>query len=241
MRRKILMGVIALALPAGLLAGTTSVASASTPPNPIHCSGFNANITFHVPYVYTMPGKIQGTATSSKLGGSTSVIGSPFNCTGGTMNGTFSNITITPGKNDKLAKTDSRYNKTTGVKYVEGDAAGFFTGGAKSLKKSLKSITFHINGHTTAFKQSGTPTLVTGNAPCPGEVGYVIHGKVSQGGLDYYYDKTAVLDVCLGTDTGTGTHANFLGDLLGMKNGTWPSSVTVTGAVIDPTNSNATL
>ena len=240
------MGLTALTLPLGAVAALGTPALAKAPsPNPIVCSGFGATITFHTPYEFTKSlaghSNVQGTATSSKLGGTTSVVGTAFNCGGGTGNGTFSNITITPGKNDKLAKTDSRYNKTTGVKYVEGDAAGFFTGGAKSLKKSLKSITFHINGHTTAFKQSGTPTLVTGNAPCPGEVGYVIHGKVSQGGLDYYYDKTAVLNVCLGTDSGTGTHANFLGDLLGMKNGTWPSSVTVTGAVIDPTNSNATL
>ena len=239
MRRKILMGVIALALPAGLLAGTTSVASAkATPPNPITCTGFGATITFNSPYVYTMPGHVQGQATSAKLGNSTSVVGSAFNCGGNTGNGTFSPLTIAGGKNSKLAKTDSRYNKTTGVKYASGEAASFFSGGAKSLKKSLKNITFTINGNATAFKQKGSPTLVTGNNPCPGEVGYVINGQVKTG---VYDTKTAVLDVCLGSDTGTGTGGNFLGDLLGMEQNTAATSITITGAAIDPANGGATL
>jgi hypothetical protein len=242
MRRKILMGVFALALPAGLLAGTTAVASASSPtPNPIMCNHFGATITFSSPYVYTMPGAVQGVATSAKTGGGTTVGGASFNCGGGTNNASFPNINIAGGKNSKLAHSDPRYNKTTGVKYAYGQAASFFSSGAKSLKKSLKTITFTVNGHSTQFKQKGTPTLVTGNAPCPGEVGYVINGEVASPSTTFYYTKTAVLDVCLGTDTGTGVSGNFLGDLLAMKNSTAPASITITGAEIDPANGGATL
>ena len=228
MRRKILMGVLALALPAGIVAGTTTVASAKSPtPNPISCNHFGTTITFTVPYT------LAGVATSSKTGGSTTVASAGFPCAVGT--GTFPNITIPPGKNSKLAKTDPRYNKTTGVKYVEGTTASFISGGGKALKKSLKTINFTINGHATLFKTAGTPTLVTGNAPCPGEVGYVINGKVDTGS-PFYYDKTAVLDVCLGADHGTSVSGNFLGDLLNTH-----FAGTITSASIDPANGNATL
>ena len=237
------MGLVALALPIGTVAATGSPAFAKKPPpNPITCTGFGATITFNSPYVYTMPGHVQGQATSVKVGNSTSVVGSAFNCGGSTGNGTFSPLTIAGGKNSKLSKSDPRYDKATGVKYVSGEAASFFSGGAKSLKKSLKNIEFSINGHSTGFKQAGSPTLVTGNAPCPGEVGYVINGKVDSAGTgDYYYTKTAVLDVCLGTDTGSGTSGNFLGDLLNMENNAAPASITITGASIDPSNGGATL
>jgi len=242
------MGLTALTLPLGAVAALGTPALAKAPsPNPIVCSGFGATITFHTPYVFTKSlaghSNVQGTATSSKLGGTTSVVGTAFNCGGGTGNGTFSNITIAAGKNDKLSKSDFRYNKTTKVKYLEGSAASFFTGGAKSLKKSLKNISFHINGHLTGFKQSGTPTLVTGNNPCPGEVGYIIRGKVKSAATgDYYYTKTATLDVCLGSDSGSGVSGNFLGDLLTMKGPNYPShDVTITGAQIDPNHGSATL
>ncbi|HTT86334.1 MAG TPA: hypothetical protein VMF60_03105, partial [Acidimicrobiales bacterium] len=119
MRRKILMGVIALALPAGLLAGTTSVASAMTPTNSIVCTGFGATITFHSPYVFTKTSgthsNVQGVATTAKLGGTTTVVGVPFSCSGGTSNAplttnnTFNNLTIAASKNSKLSHTDFRY------------------------------------------------------------------------------------------------------------------------------------
>ena len=237
------MGLVALALPVGTVAASGTPAFAKKPAtNAIRCTGFGATITFNSPYVYTMPGHVQGAATSAKVGNSTSVHGVAFNCGGGTGNGTFSPLTIAGGKNSKLAKSDPRYNKATGVKYVSGEAASFFSGGAKSLKKSLKNIEFTINGHSTGFKQKGTPTLVTGNAPCPGEVGYVINGKVDSAGTgDFYYDKTAQVDVCLGSDTGTGVSGNFLGDLLSMQNNSASHSITITGASIDPLNGGATL
>ena len=252
-KRKIIIGLAALALPLGAVSALGTPAFAKTPTNSIVCTGFGATITFHSPYVYTKTldghSNVQGVATTAKLGGTTSVVGNPFSCSGGTSgsslttNNTFTNLTIAASKNSKLSHTDFRYNKTTKVKYVYGEAASFFSSGAKSLKKSLKNNTYHINGHTTGFKQSGTPTLVTGNNPCPGEVGYIIHGKVNSGSHgDYYYDKTAALDVCLGTDTGTNVSHNFLADLLAMKGPHYPATdVTITGATIDPAHGSATL
>jgi len=227
-RHTILMGAVALALPALLGATTGSVASAKKPPaNPITCSNFGTNITFSVPYT------LAGVATSSKTGGTTTVMSNRFNCGSGVNNASFPNLSIPAGKNVKLAKTDSRYNKATGVKYVEGTTASFVSGGSKALKKGLKYINFTVNSAATQFKMKGSPVLVLGNDPCPGEVGYHINGQVKTG---TYNTKAAFINVCLSTDTGTNVSGNFLGDLLNKH-----FTGSVTGAVIDATHGTAQL
>ena len=227
MRRKILMGVLALALPTGLMATlSTSAVAAKAPPNPISCNNFGSTITFGTPL------STPGVATSTKTANATVVSGGSFNCSPGTNNATFGNLNIAGGKNTKLAKSDPRYNKTTGVKYAAGTKSSFVSGGAKSLKKSLKIINFVINGHATQFKTKGNPAEVIGG-PCPGEVGFVIGGQVKTG---FYDTKTASLTVCLGADTGPGTTGSFGVDIL-----TNSQTQQIVNASIDPAHSSATL
>jgi len=226
MRRKILMGVFALALPLGTLAVFSPVASAKkAPPNPISCSHFGSTITFGTPL------STPGFATSAKLANATSVAGGSFDCQG-TNNATFGNLNIPGGKNPKLSKSDPRYNKTAGIKYVAGTKASFISGGAKSLKKSLKIINFTVNGHPTQFKTKGNPSEVIGGA-CPGEVGFKITGQVKTG---FYDTKTAVLLICIGADTGPGTTGSFGVDIL-----TNSQTQQIVTASIDPAEGSATL
>jgi len=221
------MGVLALALPVGTIAALSPVASAKkAPPNPISCSNFGSTITFGTPL------STPGVATSAKLANATNVVGGSFNCTPGTNNATFGNLSIAGGKNPKLSKSDPRYNKTAGIKYVAGTKASFVSGGAKSLKKSLKIINFTVNGHATQFKTKGNPSEVIGGA-CPGEVGFVISGQVKTG---FYDTKTAQLTVCLGADTGPGTTGSFGVDIL-----TNSQTQQIVNASIDPAHSKATL
>jgi len=227
-RRKILMSVVALALPATLVAATGSVASAKKPPqNPIACRNFGTTITFSVPYT------LAGVPTPSKTGGTTTVVGGHFNCPPGTGNASFPNLAIAAGKNSKLAKADPRYIKAAGIKYAESTTASFISGGSKALKKGLKYINFTVNSAATQFKMKGSPVLVLGNDPCPGEVGYHINGQVKTG---TYNTKAAFINVCLSTDTGTNVSGNFLGDLLNKH-----FTGSVTGAVIDATHGTAQL
>ena len=227
MRRKVMMGALALALPVGTIAAfSPSALAKKPPPNPISCSNFGSTITFGTPL------STPGVATSAKLANATSIVGGSFNCTPGTNNASFGNLSIAGGKNTKLAKTDPRYNKTTGVKYAAGTKSSFVSGGAKSLKKSLKFINFTVNGHATQFKTKGNPTEVIGGA-CPGEVGFVIGGQVKTG---FYLTKTAKLTVCIGADTGPGTTGSFGVDIL-----TNSQTQQIVNASIDPAHSTATL
>jgi hypothetical protein len=221
MRRKILMGVLALALPAGLLAATTTAATAAAAPNPIACSGFGGTVTFGTQLTQA------GVATSAKDSIATAVSGGTFNCAPGSSNAHNSALSIAGSKNAKLAKTDPRYNKTTGVKYLTGTKSAFTAAGG-TLKKTLKVINFVINGHTEQFKTKSAGEVV--GTPCVGEVGFKISGQVK---LAPYNTKTAFVLACLGHDSGPGT-TNSLGvDLF--------NSSTVINAQIDPTYSTASL
>ncbi len=227
MRRKILMGAFALALPVGTVAVfSSSAVAAKPPPNPISCTNFGSTITFGTPL------STPGVATSAKVANPTSVTGGSFNCAPGAGNASFGNLSIAGGKNTKLAKTDPRYNKATGVKYAAGTKSSFVSGGAKSLKKSLKIINFTVNGHATQFKTKGNPAEVIGGA-CPGEVGFVISGQVKTG---FYLTKTAKLTVCIGADTGPGTTGSFGVDIL-----TNSQTQQIVTASIDPAHSSAVL
>jgi hypothetical protein len=225
MRRKILMGVLALALPTGLLAGLSTAATAGAAPNPTSCSGFGGTVTFGGGAGLTLA----GTATSAKLSAPTTVSGGSFTCSVGSAHN--AGLTIAGSKNTKLAKTDPRYNKTTGVKYLTNTKSGFTAAGG-TLKKTLKVVNFVINGHTEQFKTKSAGEVVGGTSPtgCPGEVGFKISGQVK---LAPYDTKTAFILACLGHDSGPGTTNSVGTDLFN-------SSTLVTGQ-IDPAESNASL
>jgi len=216
MRRKILMGVLALALPAGTLAVTSSAAFAKKPPpNPIVCSNFSGTVNFGIGL------STNGQTTPNKKGGNnTTVTGGAFSCAGG-GSGTAPTLTIPNGKNTKVSK---------GV-YSEGTWAAFIAAGG-SLKKDLKTIAFTINGGGDNWKSKGSAEVV--GAPCGttpvSEVGFQLSGQVT----GQYATKTATILACLGTDTGPGTSGSFGTDF-------GASGLTVLTAGLDPATSNATL
>ena len=216
MRRKILMGVLALALPAGTLAITSSAAFAKkAPPNPITCSGLSGTVNFGVGL------STNGQTTPVKKGGNnTTVTGGSFSCTGG-VTGSVPTLTIPNGKNTKISK---------GV-YSEGTWAAFISAGG-SLKKDLKTIAFTIGGGTNNWKSKGSAEIV--GAPCGtspvSEVGFQISGQVK----GQYDTKTATILACLGTDTGPNTSGSFGTDF-------GASGLTVLTSGLDPVTSNATL
>lgn len=225
-RRKVLMGVLALALPVGTMAALTTSAFAKSVQNPVSCTGFGGTVTFGSPL------SVAGVATSSKLGANTVITGGHFTCSGGTAPntggaGSAGTITDNGGKNPKLPKSDPRYNKSAGIKYLAGSWSGFAAAGA-SLKKTLKSISFTINGQSVLFKTKSASEVLFG--ACNSDVGFQINGQVKSGG---YADKTASILACLGSDFGPGASGNFGSDY-NHANG-------VNGANLDPVPSKATL
>jgi len=207
MRRKILMGVFALALPVGLMAATESAAFAKAVDNPITCSGFSATVNFGTDLTPS------GVPTANKLGAATTVTGATATCTGALASSTPT-LSIPGGKNAKLAKTDPNYNKITGVKYVTGTWAEFTSAGG-SLKKSLKSIPFTVGGQPAPFSAKSSSIVVGG--VCGSAVGFDILGQVKSG---LYLNKKSGAHVlaCLTTDTGPGASGSFIGDY-GVANG----------------------
>lgn len=221
MRRKILMGALALALPAGMLAVSQTAAVAAPAANPIACTGFAAVVTFAGPLTN------EGVATANNTGGDTTVAPSSFNCGGGHLNGANSELSITGGKNAKLAKTDARYNKTTGVKYVE-DTWDSFAASGTGLKKTLKNVTFTINGHTDTVKVKSSNEIIGGpGTPCASkEVGFQINGQDK----GFYYDKTATIVVCLKGDTRNDHSSGIFGNDLFTDTGGGVVSAQINGA-----------
>jgi hypothetical protein len=233
MRRKVLMGVFALALPIGTIAALTTAASAKQVTNPVTCAGFSGTVTFATPI------SASGTLTTSSKSGPTLVSGSTFNCTGGIAPNTGgsgndgSGLSIKGGKNSKNASYSKSAcksnpgNATDCDKYVTGSQAEFTAAGG-SLAKSLKTIAFTIGGQPATFKAKGATEDVGG--PCGGDVGFTINGQVKGA----YGTKSAAITACLGSDTGPGTSGSFGVDLFS------PTAQIVT-ANIDPSVSTATL
>jgi hypothetical protein len=229
MRRKILMGVLSLALPVGILGVTQSAAVAKAPPNPTSCTGFGAVVAFAGALTN------EGVPETTKAAGGTTVTASSFTCAAGAASN--SQLNIAGGKNSKnpgYSKSACTANPNNAVdcdKYVT-QTWGEFAAAGGSLKKSIKSgITFTIAGTPNTFKVKGSTEVV--GSPCAGdEVGFDITGQVT----GTYDTKSANLLVCLGTDTrADASHGVFGGDLLTDNGGG------VVSAQIDPVTSNATL
>ena len=238
MRRKILMGVLAVALPVGTLTALTSAAQAKAVTNPVNCSGFSGTVTFATPI------SASGTLTTSSKSNPTAVSGGSFTCSGGIAPNTGgagsdgAGLSIKGGKNaknpsySKSACKANPSNTTDCDKYVTGSQAEFAAAGG-SLAKSLKTIPFTIAGQAATFKAKGANEEiggVQGPGGCPGEVGFQITGQVKGA----FGTKTAQVTACLGQDSGPGTTNSFGVDLFS------PTAQIVT-ATIDPVTSNATL
>ncbi len=233
MRRKILMGVLALALPVGTLAATQTAAFAKTAPNPTTCHGFSGSIIFGGGTEGIT--KDGGALTTMKKGSpypATTVSPGGFTCTAGA--GSSPTLTVaSTGKNTEVQKKPTK-------EYVLGTWAEF-TGGSGSIKKSLKTIDFTIDRTSNTWKTKGGGLTFTG---CPGEIGYALTGQVK----GTYDTKTANILVCLGTTTRADhSHGEFITDYNTYNgnpagNGT-PGSATggVVSVAFDPSDSSATL
>ena len=214
MRRKILMGVLALALPVGTVAAVSSPAFAGGKvDNPTHCAGFTGTVTFNPPLTPN------GVVTTSNKGNATTVTTGSFTCTpGGTASVIGNTLAIVGAKNTKNPNFNKKSCKAaptnTSVcdKYVEGTWAEFTSAGG-SLKKSLKTIPFTLG----TFSAKSSSLVLPGGACGSGGVGFNITGQVKSG--TYYNKHSAAVLACLTTDThspsGSGT---FIGDY-GVYNG----------------------
>src|ERR1700676_4953269 len=142
MRRKIVIGALALCLPFGILAAFSQTASAHVG-SPISCSGLNGTITFGTPISkYGMP-------TTSRNANQTTITGAPFSC--GTFSSSYSPITINHEKNSKNPVYSPTYCRASpGLisvcdKYVTG-TQGEWAGAPAFFKKTVKRISFMIGG-----------------------------------------------------------------------------------------------
>jgi hypothetical protein len=212
------MGIFALALPVGTIAVLSPAAVAKAVQNPISCSSFSGTVTFGTPLTTA------GVPTTSKTAINTVISGGTFTCTGGIPGNDGTRLIVLGAKNTKLAKTDSRYNKAAGIKYVTGTWSEF-TASAKTFKKSLKQINFTIGGQPVQFKTKGASLVLFG--VCGGDAGFKLSGQVKSG---TYADKTASVTACLHNDNGGTSTNNFGADYTqaqGMTSAVIDSSVSV--------------
>jgi len=231
MRRKILMGILAIALPIGTVAAVQSTAFAKTKPpaDPPRTCTVSGSVAFQAPGL-SKTGSVSSTAKTSVTTASSSFGGG---CTGST-----GSLNIT-SKNTKCKGADDPTGTACAVKktYSFDTEASFASTGTSSILKSLKKLNFTLDGvayqtKATAASSIGCTDSVSPPGGIPQEVGFQITGTVK--GPKQDKGQTAVLSVCLGTDSGPGTTGSFLSDL-GSGTGT------IAGASIDGNTSTATI
>jgi hypothetical protein len=234
MRRKILMGVFAFALPIGMIAGFGTAASAAKVKPPADPA---RNCTAHGTVHFQAPGLSKEGSVSSTLKVSdttTSGVGFGGGCTGSVPNLVIaSKNTKCKGPNDP-AGTACEAKKTYSY---DGEASFASNTTITSLEKSLKKLDFTIDGVTYQTKTtSASSTSCTDAISPPGgqpvEAGFIINGTVKSPKQDK--GQITKLTACLGTDTGPGTSGGFFEDL-GSGTGT------ITGASIDGNSSKVSI
>jgi hypothetical protein len=230
MRRKIVIGALALALFVGTIAAFSQTASAHVG-SPISCSGLNGTITFGTPI------SKYGTPTTSRIANQTTITGAPFSC--GTLTSSYSPITINREKNAKNSVYSPTYCKTSpGLvtvcdKYVTGTPSEW-AGAPAFFKKTIKRISFVIGGAFVGFTiQSGLSSFGP-DQWCPGsEFAVVITGQTKG---HAHPDKAAIVSLCLSGDTGPNTSGSFAADMQSSN-----PIVQIDTATIDPASSAANL
>jgi hypothetical protein len=233
MRRKILMGILAIALPIGTVAAVQSAAFAGgpkPPPNgPQNCAVAGT-------VVFQTPGLSKNGSVSSTL--KTSVTTATSSFTGAGCSGSTGTLNIS-SKNTKCKGADDPTGTACEVKktYSYDTESSFASTGTSSILKSLKKLSFTLNGVTystksTAASSIGCTDSVSPPGGIPQEVGFKISGEVK--GPKNDKGETVTLNACLGTDTGPGTTGSFLSDL-GSGTGT------IAGASIDGNTSSVAI
>ena len=200
MRRKILMGVLALALPAGTMAFTqTSAFATKAPPNPVSCT-FSATVTVSPAL------SAAGTASVKGATGTTTVHGTYSGCT--TSAGSVPNLPPTDLSIISSAAKDPNYltdgngvaNKKT---YYLGLCAGL-TGKAtlKSLGKAVKNLA--VSGGVLKGMKAGQGAvgsdvgfLLTNGTVKGGTYPTAAHGASILAGLTNDTNNTNLIGGCL--------------------------------------------
>jgi hypothetical protein len=223
MRRKILMGVLAIALPIGTLAVLQTSASAGKPkppPDPARNCTVDGNVLFAPPGL-SKNGTFSTTAKTSQVHTS----GTNF---GGGCTGSIPTQTIT----SKSTKCKAAGNPNAGCagKGYNYDNESTFASPATiaTITKSLKKLSFTLDGVSYQSKTTGASELVCTN----GDVGFKISGTIKKPKQDK--GQASVATVCLGADSGPGTTGNFFADL-GSGTGT------IATAAIDPSTGGSTV
>ena len=151
MRRKILMGVLALALPIGTVVGLSGVATAGKTPTPADPA---RNCSVHGTVHFQAPGlSAHGSVSSTLKVSDTTTSGVGFGgCTGSVPNLTIaSKNTKCKGPNDP-AGTACEMKKTFSY---DSESSFASTATVASIAKSLKKLDFTIDGVTYATKTTG--------------------------------------------------------------------------------------
>lgn len=218
-RQKIFIGAMALVMPASSVVLLATPASAKKPlPNPITCDQVSGTVNL------AGNGLSVSGFTSTAKTAVTTVDGITLSCPGAGPTSAPASLSVTI-KNEKNAKVKGQPRTYTYGTFL------IFMNSASAIKKSIKSVTFTVNGNPVLFQTKGV-AIDTG-AECPGEVGFILTGKVK---LPPYNvsGNGAELRVCLGADSGTNVSGTFGGDF-------GQPGVTITSATIDPETSEATL
>jgi hypothetical protein len=214
MRRKLIVGIAALALPAGTIAVSSPSAFAKKPPpNPVTCS-FSATVSISPPLSVT------GTASTKGALGTTTVHATYSGCrtAGGSVAGFTQTLTIlSKAGKDKNWKTDGNSKKT----FYRGLCGSFAsTSTTKSLKKAVKNLPVQGGILKGAKASAGVVN---------GDVGFIINHGTVKGGLYPTASHAALIQAGLTNDS---NNANLIG---GCKGGP------VDHIDIDSSVSNATL
>jgi hypothetical protein len=229
MIRKLLMVAAVTAMPLGFLALTSgnSVAGAKPPPVVVADCSVSATVNFFAPglsYAGLASKTIKSTSTTTADETLGSVSGQPA-CTG-----TGADNTIT-SKATKCKGTDNPTTNPACVAKEYGyDSWGdYAAGGVKSVKASLKTTTFTVNGtsYTAKTKKAAAVGCDSG-----AEVGFSVSGAVTS---EPGKGDAVTLTACLGTVTGSGlpAHPTFKGELVANSSGPGDGS-TVASAQVDP-------
>lgn len=178
-RRKILMGFVAAALPLGTVAALSGAASASkAPPNPVSCTLTSGSVTFSPPL------SAAGTEVANSSIDGTATAGGTWNC-GAAGNPTFSVvINSKPVKGGKPGKSPAGSAKGT---FWDNWCGGFVS---SATLKDLKKIKFNVLGGS--WKTSSA----TGGLNGGGEATFSLGGTVS-GGTNPTAKKAGTLDVAI--------------------------------------------
>jgi hypothetical protein len=227
--RKLLVVATAIAIPLSVVAATGATAGAKAvkpPPDPAVTCSISATITF------APPGISNSGAISTSKTSVTTTTGETFGTASGhpTCSGSAPNLAISSKstKCDKKVAGQPSSNPACEPGFYGYDSwQNFQSGGVASVQKSLKNLSFTINGITYATKT--TSAAIDGSC-ANSEVGFLITGTVKAPKNDK--GQTDTLSACLGTVTGpgvVGSPPTFTGNLFGPG--------TVATAQIDPATS----